>query len=450
MKKSKFCLVTKLSSIVQLVAAVTTLSVTTSLADTYTVKSWEFNNNNRESWTYAGGLIDRGMDVNYGGIWYHELPTNSYNPQLISPTFAAINAASVGSIAMHMSDGGNKGSLQIFWRKQGQSGFSTAQSVRAVVDHTNGWCKYVFPLTQNPTWSGSIVQIRIDPADSGAGKWGWIDYIRMEALANTVSCKYYGYYHTNTEFFPSGAAPGNYAAEVAPWCNVAFVSPSKITATTGLGMSMIVHCSDIFFELQASPRRMKLKSAANYTAAFQAAYNSYLKGKAGQITALYMADEPYGNGSTKAEVEQAVAFIRNNYPEFNACKTMMIETGSRVVMGYAPPSNIDWIGFDEYGNMEIQPYRNMIINKYTNKDYFMVPEGFIWSEAPAAYKNDQNIANAQNFYKELAHANPRCKGILNFTIDNFVENGATNIGSRNLPITYATQRAIGRYITGKP
>jgi hypothetical protein len=447
MKTLKQNLVTRLSSFTQFFTAITTLGITalgtvSSRADTYSVKAWEFNNKNSEGWSLYQ-TIDRGFvgsAANGSDFWYFETPPSANDPIITSPVFPAIPATTVGSIKIRMADGGNNGLLQIFWRRSGQ-GFSEARSIKAYIDRTGFWSDYTFPVTQNPNWSGDIVQLRIDHAESGAGQWGWFDYVRLQAPGNNASCKYYGYYHANSNYFPSVSAPKNYCSLVSPWCNVAFVSPDRIASSAGFGMSYIVDCGDMLFEWSSTGNRYRLKS--NYAEEFKNYYNSYFRGKAGQITAFYIIDEPYQNGVSKAEVEAAVALIRS-YPEFNNCKTMIVEAFPQITKGYQPP-NVDWIGFNQYVGTVFQAYRHMIIES-TGKDYFIT--GDSWkSGLTGSDWNDQAIANAQNFYKELACTSPRCKGILNYVIDN---DGPGNLGAKNLPLTFAKQQSIGRLITGKP
>jgi hypothetical protein len=102
---------------------------------------------------------------------YITINPGTSDPYLTSPTLLAIPAYSSSVtygyryFRVYLRSNCSNKSAQLFWRRTTDSAFSSTRSVNATISGT-GWQTLTFDLTTNTSWSGTIDQIRIDPASS--------------------------------------------------------------------------------------------------------------------------------------------------------------------------------------------------------------------------------------------------------------------------------------------
>lgn len=94
------------------------------------------------------------------------------------------------------------------------------------------------------------------------------------------------------------------------------------------------------------------------------------------------------------------------------------------------PANLDWIGFDRYGDFSaIPPLLETLKTKLAaHQRIFLVPDGILRNNA------DADVAAVSHQYHQLADSDPLVIGELVFHWSE----------SRKLPLTFAAQEEIGR------
>ncbi len=140
-------------------------------------RSFEFNEDgNVEGWTYAN--LTQFISSPFNGHWVLKAPGD--DPQLISPEMR-LSADRYQSVQFGIANAGNPidGSIStLFWRRDGDAGFSTNRSVSVAVGNGGGWQDKEFDLSSHPDWNGEIVQLRFDPILYGDDHAVGIDYLR--------------------------------------------------------------------------------------------------------------------------------------------------------------------------------------------------------------------------------------------------------------------------------
>jgi len=105
-----------------------------------------------------------------------------------------------------------------------------------------------------------------------------------------------------------------------------------------LGLSQVLFC----FDWRLNHWRLRTDSSTSWSS-FKTANSSVLD--ATHLASFYIMDEPTSNGITFSDLNTATSLIKGDYP---AIPTSMVEASPKV-SDLIIPSDMDWIGFDQYG-----------------------------------------------------------------------------------------------------
>lgn len=138
-----------------------------------TVTSWEWQNENvTDGWTH-NNQIDATCVANG---WYTLHVFGSEDPNIVSPTIA-IDTTTYKTLEFTYRNQTGNTNGRLYWRNEGE-GFSEnkAISFMTYADGNVHTCK--INLAQLSKWTGTVVQIRLDPTTGGTGNFG-IDSLRF-------------------------------------------------------------------------------------------------------------------------------------------------------------------------------------------------------------------------------------------------------------------------------
>lgn len=137
---------------------------------------WEFNTDgDREGWS-AVNATDHGVS---GGTW--NLATSQADPHVVSPA-VGIEAASFGMVTLRLSSTNTDTEGLLYWKRAGDSDFSPSRSQGFTVNADGQIREYAMDLSGHSNWTGTITQLRLDPAGSGTGGSVAIDSVRFGDL----------------------------------------------------------------------------------------------------------------------------------------------------------------------------------------------------------------------------------------------------------------------------
>ncbi len=139
-------------------------------ASTLVKQEWTFNEDfDPEGWQAAGNLDD--VSVRGGHL---NASVTGGDPQLVND-LVAIDAAMIQYLDLHVKNktAGEQGRL--YWRAEGQAGFSQARSVGFELrPNDNVYRQYGVDLSGVAEWSGTITEIRLDVPDAATVQSGQI------------------------------------------------------------------------------------------------------------------------------------------------------------------------------------------------------------------------------------------------------------------------------------
>ncbi len=138
------------------------------------ILSWEFNTDgDLEGWASNPPSGHVGVS---SGTW--NLVPSGVDPSLFGPTFSMdADLGTVVEIGMSSTDSSTFG--QLFWKTTGDVSFSEAKSQGFTVVNNGLMRIYSFDLRGDPDWTGTTVQLRLDPVAVGTGGDVSIDFIRI-------------------------------------------------------------------------------------------------------------------------------------------------------------------------------------------------------------------------------------------------------------------------------
>lgn len=97
-------------------------------------------------------------------------------PNITSPTIS-IDAAVYKTLEITYRNQTNNSNARLYWRNEGE-GFSESKAVSFMTDSDGDIHTYQVNLAQLDNWSGTVVQIRLDPTTGGDGNFA-IDSLRF-------------------------------------------------------------------------------------------------------------------------------------------------------------------------------------------------------------------------------------------------------------------------------
>jgi len=187
--------------------------------------------------------------------------------------------------------------------------------------------------------------------------WALASFLQGPALHAQGHLQYFGYDDgavtdadlTQTYSYTNVAAtnPNCQGSSTTPFvCGSCQSIPSvvgTVSAMAGKGVKAIVDLSQVLFCATSPTGHWTLRS--DYAASWQAFRTSNASVlDAAHVASFYVMDEPTLNGVTFSELSTATTAVKNAFPAIPASTVeAYISVGSLII-----PSNMDWIGIDQY------------------------------------------------------------------------------------------------------
>jgi hypothetical protein len=161
------------------------------------------------------------------------------------------------------------------------------------------------------------------------------------------------------------------------------------------------------------------------------------------IAAFSVEDEPYWRSDfTPSELETAVATIKAGFPDIPVMVIFAYPSVNAFTSSSDIPSNLDWVGFDQYGDFSaIGPLLTIIkAYKQPNQKIWLIPQGY----SASGSNSDSTVAGWSYDYHNLFLSDPEIIGQLVY-----LNRGAREYmdpSAPPMPLTYAVQEDIGSQI----
>lgn len=243
------------------------------------------------------------------------------------------------------------------------------------------------------------------------------------------------------------SATTNYITEVDSFSNIAHMCvydyTDNIVARTNLMnahcVNPILHIQEIFFQYvdTLAPSGANYDLRANFAtrwATFVATNASVLQPS--KIGCFYIADEPFWNGISLADMDTVCALIKSTFPSI---PLLMVEAYTTVNTMQVPQA-MDWVGFDRYGTFDPQTDPAFLENMDTLKSRLSAPHQKIvliiddqWFPEYQQYlgwSQDTMADIVQNYY-DFAAADTNVIGLIGYIWPGGLD-GPTHHGVRNL------------------
>ena len=129
---------------------------------------------NASCWLPRGGATPLGF--NPPGAWIMSADTD---PQTISPPLS-VNSLNTSALEVKIAATTSNQQAQVFFTTDSAPDFSADKSTDfQLIKNDGSYNTYVFPLTTNSNWTGTITRLRFDPVVTGGGKAIGIQEIKL-------------------------------------------------------------------------------------------------------------------------------------------------------------------------------------------------------------------------------------------------------------------------------
>lgn len=151
---------------------------------------WDFNTNHYfEGWNMYQHTTENRV---LGGLL--KFTVIDIDPYMFSPAIS-VDAASVDQFIIRMLNPSVSTDVQLFWTNENGGPGTPGNDVSFTVSPANGaWTEYVVDLSTQPGWTGTITELRLDPASNGPTEPMAIGYIALwdsSTLPNPASLPNY-------------------------------------------------------------------------------------------------------------------------------------------------------------------------------------------------------------------------------------------------------------------
>lgn len=240
----------------------------------------------------------------------------------------------------------------------------------------------------------------------------------------------------------------NYLTEVDTFSNLAHLavySPSdnivaRVTNMNSHCVLPMLHIQEILFEYEdtAGP------SGANYRlrSDYLIRWNQFVSINqqcinTNSIGAFYIADEPYWNGITYAELDTVCSMLQASYP---GIPVFLVEAYTMMNQFQVPP-DADWLAFDMYGifdppnDPQFMSNLTLLKNARTSSSqelFLIIDDQWLPIYGQAGYAPDTIEHMVQNYYN-LAVADTAITGLLGYLWAGGFDDPA-QLGVRNMPV----------------
>jgi hypothetical protein len=261
----------------------------------------------------------------------------------------------------------------------------------------------------------------------------------MLPLLLAATLRYVGYFYTASD------AHGDYVAETTPFTNLVHISdvadPGRVDALARKaragGAKVVYRVMECFFE-PGRPYKPRANWQVRWNTDPLCAPAVERLAASGDLFAVYLADEPYGNGLTRGDVDAAAAAVHARVP---SARTLVVEDANAA--DASPPPAVDLYGLTCYTDARGGDLFDRCDATY--RDLRRRFSGDIVVVAQAFAVLGQPIPDPQRWY-ELARSDPRYVALLWFLYPDFKHNGASHRGSRSDPPVLLAEQRIGRRI----
>jgi hypothetical protein len=129
-------------------------------------EGWWYHNATDAGWPLRGGELNVLME--------HD------DPQLVGPV-QFWRAQDAGTLVIEAACHSARNDARLFWRRLSDAGFGEQNSLGFPLIPDGQYHTYRVKLADQPTWTGGLLQLRLDPVGSGApGEWFRVKSIRLE------------------------------------------------------------------------------------------------------------------------------------------------------------------------------------------------------------------------------------------------------------------------------
>lgn len=133
---------------------------------------WQFDSDS-EGW---GGQNDiPSLNVSNGTINGSIVGSDPY---LVSATNLNVNITNNSHILVRMKNGTSSSQAQIYFTTNSSGNFEEGKVVNFPIKPNSDYCEYLIDMSTNPNWTGTLRQLRLDPAIGSTGTFS-VDYIRV-------------------------------------------------------------------------------------------------------------------------------------------------------------------------------------------------------------------------------------------------------------------------------
>jgi len=163
------------------------------------------------------------------------------------------------------------------------------------------------------------------------------------------------------------------------------------------------------------------------------------------IAGFAVEDEPYWRCNfTPAELEIAVATIKADFPDIPVMAIFAHPSVSAFTSSNDIPSNLDWIGFNQYGTFYTIPGHVATLKAYKqpHQKIWLVPQGYT---GYGGGDSDATVAAWSYDYHNLFLSDPEIIGQLVY-LNRGAREYMTPSSAPSMPLTYAAQEDIGGQI----
>ncbi len=248
----------------------------------------------------------------------------------------------------------------------------------------------------------------------------------------------------------------NYITEVDSFSNIAHMCVydytdtivSRVNLMNSYCVNPLLHVQEIFFQIvdTSAPSGTNYDLHPNFTArwtTFIATNSSVLNSS--QIECFYVADEPFWNGISLADMDTVCALVKNAFPTI---PILMVEAYTTVGVMQVPQL-VDWVGFDRYGVFDPQfdpAFQQDLdtvkarLSSPNQKIILIIDDQWLPFYGLAGYPPDTMQYVVQNYY-DLAAADTNVIGLIGYIWPGGLDDPG-HLGVRNL-----TQGVIDRNVT---
>ncbi|MFY9307760.1 MAG: T9SS type A sorting domain-containing protein [Bacteroidia bacterium] len=277
----------------------------------------------------------------------------------------------------------------------------------------------------------------------------WLISLDIYAQTAPAHLKYFGFTAIDCLYDDplDASTTTNYIAEVDTFSNLAHMCVydytenlvTRINLMNAHCVNPLLHIQNIFFQAvdTLAPSGVNYDLYPDFTARWASFITTNTAALSTEkIGCFYIADEPYWNGISLADMDTVCALLKNAFPSI---PLMMVEAYN-TVNSMEVPQAMDWVGFDRYGTFDPQTEPEFVENldtvkarlSGTNQKIVLIVDDQWFPEYQTylGWSQDTMADVVQNYY-DLAAADTSIIGLFGYIWPGGLD-GATHHGVRNM------------------